>query len=155
MKTFSHTIRWCILLLLPFLTGGCNQEDNIEEIFCSGQWYLVNFFDTTNWESTSSHGDTPVITKPETSNKNQITITFNSDGRVKGTLANGEFTAKWQGDPSTRTVSITKINTTITPQGTSKDFINRLGQVRYYKGDSRTLQLAPEARNTYIQLNHN
>ena len=154
MKVFLQSIRLYTLLLATLFLGGCNLEDNIEEIFCSGQWSLVNFFETQNWESTNSHGDTPIITKPETG-KNWISITFYNDGSVKGALTEGEFTAKWQGDASTRTVSITQIKTTVSPTGTSKDFIERLKQVRYYKGDSRTLQLAPEARTSYIQLKHN
>lgn len=155
MKAFLYPIKLCTLLLTAFFPGGCSQEDDIEEIFCSGQWYLVNFFETTNWGSSSSHGDTPIITTPETSNKNRISITFNDDGTVKGVLADGEFTAQWQGDAATRSVTITSVKTTTTPNGTSKEFIERLKQVRYYKGDSRTLQLAPESRTTYIQLNHN
>lgn len=155
MKVFLQSIKLCTLFMLSFLMGGCNQEDNIEEIFCSGQWYLVNFFETTNWESTNSHGDKPLITTPETSNKNRISITFYDDGSVKGILADGEFTAQWQGDASTRTVTITSVKTSTNPNGTSKEFIERLKQIHYYKGDSRTLQLAPESRTTYIQLNHN
>ncbi|HJG76787.1 DUF4847 family protein [Phocaeicola barnesiae] len=155
MKVFLQSIKLYTLLLATLFLGGCSQEDDIEEIFCSGQWSLVNFFETKNWESTNSHGDTPLITKPETSSKNWISITFNDDGSVKGVLTDGEFTARWQGDASTRTISITQVKTTVSPNGTSKEFIERLKQVKYYKGDSRTLQLAPESRTSYIQLMHN
>ena len=80
MKVFLQSIKLYTLLLATLFLGGCSQEDDIEEIFCSGQWSLVNFFETKNWESTNSHGDTPLITKPETSSKNWISITFNDDG---------------------------------------------------------------------------
>ena len=100
MKVFLQSIKLYTLLLATLFLGGCSQEDDIEEIFCSGQWSLVNFFETKNWESTNSHGDTPLITKPETSSKNWISITFNDDGSVKGVLTDGEFTARWQGDAS-------------------------------------------------------
>ena len=155
MKTFTTYLKLSAKLFLALCMGGCSQEDDIEEIFCSGQLYLVNFFETTNWESTSSHGDKPIITNPETSNKNRISITFYNDGSVKGTLANGEFTAQWQGDPTTHAVTVTNVKTTVTPTGTSSEFINRLKKVSYYKGDSRTLQLAPKEKTSYIQLNHN
>ena len=63
MKVFLQSIRLYTLLLATLFLGGCSQEDDIEEIFCSGQWSLVNFFETKNWESTNSHRDTPIITK--------------------------------------------------------------------------------------------
>ena len=128
MKVFLQSIKLYTLLLATLFLGGCSQEDDIEEIFCSGQWSLVNFFETKNWDSTNSHGDTPLITKPETSSKNWISITFNDDGSVKGVLTDGEFTARWQGDASTRTISLTQAKTTVSPTSTRQELSERLKQ---------------------------
>ena len=49
MKVFLQSIKLYTLLLATLFLGGCSQEDDIEEIFCSGQWSLVNFFETKNW----------------------------------------------------------------------------------------------------------
>ena len=38
-----------LLLVLPFLWS-CNTEDDINEIFISGTWNVVNYFGKANWE---------------------------------------------------------------------------------------------------------
>ena len=36
-----------ILMLLPFLWS-CNNEDDVEEIFASGTWHVVDFYGKAN-----------------------------------------------------------------------------------------------------------
>ena len=38
-----------ILMLLPFLWS-CNNEDDVEEIFASGTWHVVDFYSKANWD---------------------------------------------------------------------------------------------------------
>lgn len=38
-----------ILMLLPFLWS-CNNEDDVEEIFASGTWHVVDFYGKANWD---------------------------------------------------------------------------------------------------------
>lgn len=40
-----------ILMLLPFLWS-CNNEDDVEEIFASGTWHVVDFYGKANWDKT-------------------------------------------------------------------------------------------------------
>ena len=40
-----------LLLVLPLLMlGSCNTEDDVDEIFISGTWNVVNYFGKANWE---------------------------------------------------------------------------------------------------------
>ena len=39
-----------ILMLLPFLWS-CNNEDDVEEIFASGTWHVVDFYGKENWDN--------------------------------------------------------------------------------------------------------
>ena len=41
----------CLLFVLPFLLSSCNQEDDINEIFVSGQWQLVNYYTGIDWNN--------------------------------------------------------------------------------------------------------
>ena len=36
-------------MLLPFLWS-CNNEDDVEEIFASGTWHVVDFYGKANWD---------------------------------------------------------------------------------------------------------
>ena len=39
-----------LLLVLPLLMlGSCNTEDDVDEIFISGTWNVVNYFGKANW----------------------------------------------------------------------------------------------------------
>lgn len=45
-----------ILMLLPFLWS-CNNEDDVEEIFASGTWHVVDFYGKANWDK--RNGESP------------------------------------------------------------------------------------------------
>ena len=44
-----------ILMLLPFLWS-CNNEDDVEEIFASGTWHVVDFYGKANWDKRNEIG---------------------------------------------------------------------------------------------------
>lgn len=45
-----------ILMLLPFLWS-CNNEDDVEEIFASGTWHVVDFYGKANWDGIFGNGE--------------------------------------------------------------------------------------------------
>lgn len=38
------------ILMLFFFLWSCNNEDDVEEIFVSGIWYVVDFYGKVNWD---------------------------------------------------------------------------------------------------------
>lgn len=146
-----------ILMVLPFLWS-CNNEDDVEEIFASGTWYILNYYGKANWDkrdgdpkykATDAEGRKAleVITK--------YSLIFKNDGTIVGGMQNGEFTGKWQADGKDRTVHITIDGKPNTSPAHNKEFIDALTNARFYQGDSNYLMLAPEDKKSYIQLKHN
>ena len=85
---------------------------------------------------------------------NQMTIVFMDNGTIQGRTTNGTFSAEWEANGKDRTIRISNIKTTATPNGKGKEFIEALKEATYYKGDSNYLKLASEDKRTYIQLGH-
>ena len=142
-----------ILCILPILWG-CNNEDDINEIFVSGTWNVGNFYTGGNWDKTNK-GGIPRYTKEEDLKiLNQMTIVFMDNGTIQGRTTNGTFSAEWEANGKDRTIRISNIKTTATPNGKGKEFIEALKEATYYKGDSNYLKLASEDKRTYIQLGH-
>ena len=144
-----------ILMLLPLLVCGCNQEDDVFEIFSSGQWRVNNYYTDCNWNNLAYKPGKPVFTtESDLKIVNSYTVIFEKDGTMSGQIDGGTFSAKWNADAKGRSFSITDIKATISLSGRNAEFINRLKNVRYYQGDSKTMQLAPQDKTTYIQFNH-
>lgn len=144
-----------ILMTLPLILCGCNQEDDVFEIFVSGTWRVNNYYTDCNWNNLAYKPGNPVFTsESDLKIVNSFTVVFEKDGTMKGNIDGGTFTAKWHADPKDRSFSITDINATISLSGRNAEFINRLKNVEFYQGDSRTMQLAPHEKTTYIQFNH-
>ena len=142
-----------LILALP-LFWGCNNEDNVEEIFASGTWNVGNFYNGGDWNKLND-GARPKYTQPEDLKAlNFLTVTFMEDGTILGRISNGSFTANWKANGDDRTISITQLKTTATPSGKSKELIEALKNAAYYKGDSNYLKLAPQDKKSYVQLGH-
>lgn len=152
-----------MLIALPFL-GSCNNEDDVEEIFASGTWYVVDFFGKANWDK--RNGEPKYNAMAHNPNKaiaaegkkalgiiHSFNITFKADGTFTGNIQNGGIEGKWQADGKDRTVNI---NFTKTPSSTNynNEFIEALNNAIFYQGDSNALLLAPEGKKTYIQFAH-
>ena len=143
-----------LLLALPLMCS-CNNEDDIEEIFVSGTWNVGNFYQGGKWNHYDNDGARPKYTKEEDIKAlNALTVTFLDDGTLQGQFHNGSFTGKWVADGKERTISITHLNTSGSPTGKSKVFIEFLKEAAYYKGDRNYLKLAPEDKKSYVQLGH-
>ncbi len=144
-----------MLIALPLALCGCNQEDDVFEIFTSGQWRVNNYYTDCNWNNLAyKPGNAVFKTVDDLKTINSFTVIFDDNGTMKGEIDGGTFTANWNADPKDRSFSITNINASISLSGKNLEFINRLKNVRFYQGDSMTMQLAPQDKTTYIQFNH-
>ena len=142
-----------LILTLPLLWG-CNNEDNVDEIFVSGTWNVGNFYNGGDWDKLND-GARPAFTKEDDLKAlNYLTVTFLEDGTLQGRMNNGTFTANWQANGEDRTISITQLKTTATPSGKSKQLVEALKNAAYYKGDSKVLKLAPQNKKSYVQFGH-
>jgi hypothetical protein len=142
-----------LILTLPLLWG-CNNEDNVDEIFVSGTWNVGNFYNGGDWDKLND-GARPAFTKEDDLKAlNYLTVTFMEDGTLQGRMNNGTFTAHWKANGEDRTISITQLKTTATPSGKSKQLVEALENAAYYKGDSKVLKLAPQNKKSYVQFGH-
>jgi hypothetical protein len=142
-----------LILTLPLLWG-CNNEDNVDEIFVSGTWNVGNFYNGGDWDKLND-GARPAYTKEDDLKAlNYLTVTFLEDGTLQGRMNNGTFTANWKANGEDRTISITQLKTTATPSGKSKQLVEALENAAYYKGDSKVLKLAPQNKKSYVQFGH-
>lgn len=142
-----------LILTLPLLWG-CNNEDNVDEIFVSGTWNVGNFYNGGDWDKLND-GARPAFTKEDDLKAlNYLTVTFLEDGTLQGRMNNGTFTAHWKANGEDRTISITQLRTTATPSGKSKQLVEALENAAYYKGDSKVLKLAPQNKKSYVQFGH-
>lgn len=143
-----------ILLVLPFW-GSC-QEDDIEDIFVeSGTWNVGNFYTGGKWERYDNDGAKAVYTNNEDIKAmNSMTIIFQSDGTISGSLINGTFSGRWTANGKDRTIQISNVKTSTTPSGKGKELIEALKNAAFYKGDANYLKIAPEDKKSYVQLGH-
>lgn len=142
-----------LMLTLPLLWG-CNNEDNVDEIFVSGTWNVGNFYNGGDWDKLND-GARPAFTKEDDLKAlNYLSVTFMEDGTLQGRMNNGTFTANWKANGEDRTISITQLKTTATPSGKSKQLVEALENAAYYKGDSKVLKLAPQNKKSYVQFGH-
>lgn len=142
-------------LVIPMFLVSCNQEDDIYEIFASGTWRVNNYYTDCNWNNLAYKPGNPVFTSVDDLKIiNSFTVIFEDDGTMRGNIDGGTFTAKWNANAKDRSFSITNISASISLSGKNAEFINRLKNVKYYQGDSKTMQLAPQDKTTYIQFNH-
>lgn len=151
-----------MLMVLPFLWS-CNDEDNVDEIFVSGQWNLLNFYGQADWNSnndTSARPEYDPVTRPSDGpileTIQAFTINFKVDGTFIATAQGSSFNGTWSADGKKRTVMI---NISGNPSGSSLagKYMNALKSARFYKGvggNSGYLQLAPDDKATFIQLRH-
>lgn len=146
-----------LLLTVLFTFSGCSQEDDINEIFVSGVWKVNNYYSHADWDSNNDRYAQPKYTTPEELEIiNQFTVEFKEDGTLSGIMENkATFTGHWSANPEDRSISITQLKPASSGlSGRNKEFIQTLETARFYKGNSQLLQLAPESKVTYIQLNH-
>lgn len=143
------------LMVLPLILCGCNQEDDVFEIFASGTWRVNNYYTDCNWNNLAFKPGKPVFkTVDDLKTINSFTVVFEDDGTMRGEIDGGTFTARWSANAKDKSFNITNIEATIALKGKNAEFITKLKNVRFYQGDSMTMQLAPQDKTSYIQFNH-
>ena len=142
-----------LIWTLPLLWG-CNNEDNVDEIFVSGTWNVGNFYNGGDWDKLNGGARLAYTKEDDLKALNYLTVTFLEDGTLQGRMNNGTFTAHWKANGEDRTISITQLKTTATPSGKSKQLVEALENAAYYKGDSKVLKLAPQDKKSYVQFGH-
>ena len=145
-----------LLCALPFLWG-CNEEDDIDEIFVSGTWKVVNYFTKANWEKRNGE---PVYKKDTNEGVEALeaigtfTLTFKDDGTFSGSMQNATFDGNWEASGKERTIRMSFKGNPNTSSRLNKEFVEALKNAYHYQGDSKVLLLAPEDKRSFIQLRH-
>lgn len=143
------------LFLLTGLLSGCDQKDDIDEIFCSGTWYVVDYYTNFNWSNLSKDAGVPVNggKTDVLSVIQQFSLQFKDDGTFEGKIQNGTYTGQWQAHPDDRSVSFRNVQASPLT-GHNKEFIQFLQKSTLYQGNSKLLHLTNSEKAKYLQLNH-
>ena len=150
MKTFR--LYWFFTLLL--LLTGCNQKDDVNEIFSSGQtWHWSNSYSTSDWKDDNNFNST--LTRDEVAKINDsqdsYNIIFKEDGTVEGNGSNFSFTGTWSAQRR-RPEFFYPVKAQWKPQRTGQDFYDEISNAKFYRGSSRTIKLFNLDKNHYIQF---
>lgn len=146
-----------LLMMLP-LWGGCNNEDDIHDIFSSGTWYVVNYFTKANWDKRNGE---PKYKPTDKEGRNALeiigkfTLNFNNDGTFAGAIQNSNIEGTWEADGKSRTVRLVVKGTPNTSSAYNREFIETLQSAAFYQGDSKYLMLGKDDKKSYIQFRHN
>ena len=146
-----------ILLILPFLVS-CNQEDDIEEIFCSGNWYVVNYFNKVNWKKQKG---TPQYTPTTAEGRKSLeiiqkfSINFAKEGTFKATIQNGSFEGRWEANSDDRTINLIIDGRPNMSSFHNREFVDYLSNFAIdYQGDRNVLMIGSKADRKFIQFTH-
>ena len=153
-----RTIYLVLLTILPIFLGSCDNGDDVNEIFASGQtWHWSGSYDTSNWKddnkytSTLKQADLEVI---NSSNKQNVFIVkFENDGTVSGAGESFTFSGKWSADGNENSISI-QVKASKTPNAGSRDatFFKEISEAQFYRGDSKFIKLFDSNKKHYIQF---
>ena len=145
-----------MMCILPFL-GGCNNEDDIDTIFASGTWYVVNYFTKADWDKKNGEP----LYKSNTQEGyaaleiiSKFSLTFEEDGTFEGNMQNETFEGTWSADGKKRSIQLNIKGNPNTTYRFNKEFIESLKTAVHYQGDSNVLLLGPENKKSYIQFRH-
>ena len=144
------------MFTLP-LFWGCT-EDDIDEIFISGTWNVVNYFTKADWDKRNGEPVYKQDNKDDVESLKVIstfTLIFHENGTLEGTMQNARFDGTWDADGKERTVHMSIQGNPDTASRFNKQFIDALKEATYYQGDSNVLMLGPSDKRSYIQFRHN
>lgn len=147
---------FCLLFTLPFFWG-CT-EDDIDEIFISGTWNVVNYFTKADWDKRNGEPVYKQDNKDDVESLKVIstfTLIFHENGTLEGAMQNARFDGTWDADGKERTVHLSIQGNPDTASRFNKQFIDALKEATYYQGDSNVLMLGPSDKRSYIQFRHN
>lgn len=150
MKTFKIYCFFTLLLLL----AGCNQKDDVYEIFASGQtWHWSGSYSTNDWTDDNSYNST--LTRDEVANisenQNSYNIIFKEDGTVEGNGNSFTFTGTWSANGKDKSFSI-KLRANGNRSGLDKTFYDEISNAKFYRGNSKFIKLFNLDKNHFIQF---
>lgn len=143
-------------MILPLLLSGCNQEDDIYEIFTSDTWHWNATYTTTNWED-DNNAKLHINLNSEkvydiNKDPNIYIIKFENDGNFSAKGNSISFTGNWGANPKDHSVSITNIKLQGNAAGLDKMFYDGIRTATFYRGSSLLLKLFNSAKNEFIQF---
>lgn len=139
-----------LLLFLPLLAG-CNNEDDIDAIFTRKKWKIVYLATTANWEDPNQYTIQFAYDKYK-DDPNAYTVYFGENTiQIKGLTA--EWNGTWSADAKSRAVNIS-IQSKNHDGKTSEEqeFMTRVSNAKYYKGDENILKLFLSDKNDFSQF---
>lgn len=150
LKYFCYTL--CIALSTLFCS--CNQEDDVYEIFASGQtWHWSGSYKTKDW---TNDNDYDATLKPEELTKinesqDKYTIIFKEDGTVEGNGDSFTFTGTWSANGNDQSFSI-QLKPNGNRSGLDKIFYDEINSAKFYRGNSKFIKLFNLDKNQFIQF---
>ena len=150
-----------LLLLLP-LFSGCNDSDDLQDIFTGKTWKLtyINLKDKGGWMNGFSEKSINILSEKQES----YTITFTgteednriSNGAVKGRIITADLTGTWSANGKNNEfhASVTNVNEN---DDLAKEFIKGLNNASSYIGDDNGLFLyynPAGSQQTYVLAFH-
>lgn len=141
-------------LLMAVMLCGCNQEDDIDEIFTSNTWHWSLSGTTTNWKDDNNFK--PITSKEEqfeiNKDRNIYTIKFEKDGNFKAKGNSIEFKGMWSADPKDHSVQISNVQIHGNAAGLDRMFYNEICNAQFYRGSSLLLKLLDSNKKEFIQF---
>lgn len=145
-RTMKATISLLTVILLNILIAGCNEEDDIDEIFCNGTFKITGV---------TSNGVKIVKDISELYEQDgTYLITFNRQ-TFQGTLLSGtHIEGTWQADGKDGSFSM-KFGSNTDVESSSSSLQQKIYQIlinaSHYSGDTNVLRLH-DNKDSYIEL---
>ncbi|GEM_PF-622943 len=147
------------LLAIPMaILCGCNQEDDINEIFANGQtWHWSSSYNADrDWKNDNKVTETLSVDDKkyinQESKRDAFIIQFSDEGKVEGRGDSFTFTGTWNANGKDNSISIS-IKANRTPNaGRDAIFYKEISEAKYYRGDSKTIKLFDGAKKHFIQF---
>ena len=132
------------LLAIPMaILCGCNQEDDINEIFANGQtWHWSSSYNADrDWKNDNKVTETLSVDDKkyinQESKRDAFIIQFSDEGKVEGRGDSFTFTGTWSANGKDNSISIS-IKANRTPNaGRDAIFYKEISEAKYYRGDSK------------------
>lgn len=151
----TRTIKYIFtLIVLSIALCGCNQEDDVFEIFANDKtWHWSGSYTTTNWKDDNNYKLNLNIDDLSQINKrtDYYNIIFEENGNVSGKGENFTFKGTWNAMSKDKSFYI-NIQTQGNISGLDKTFYDAIKSANFYRGDSKCIKLFNSNKSEYIQF---
>lgn len=147
----KSVLKYLWLILWVPLCVGCNNEDDIDAIFTRKKWKIVYLATTTNWEDPNNYTIQFAYDKYK-DDPNAFTVYFGENTIViRGLTA--EWSGTWSIDGKSRAVHIQILQKNHDGKTSmEQEFMTRVSNARYYKGDENILKLFVQEKTDFAQF---